>query len=56
MILSFVICVMDTRPLIEKYGMNGASYAQIISYVVIILFMLLICGVSLIKMRREKEG
>lgn len=55
MIMSFVICVLDTRPLIEKYGMNGASYAQIISYVVMILFMVLICAVSLIKMSRENN-
>lgn len=55
MAVDFVILCLVTYPCIERFGVNGTSYAQIIVYALMIPFIILICEYDIAK-RKRLEG
>ncbi len=57
MIGDFILCVLLTGPIVERFGKNGVSIVQIIAYIVYIAFMVFVCEVTIFKDKRnEKVG
>ncbi len=52
MIVDFVILCLVTYPCIERFGINGTSYAQIIVYSLMIPFIIVICEYDIAKRKR----
>lgn len=52
-VIDFLLCIFIAHPLVEQYGKNGVSIVQIISYTVLIIYMIIICENTII---RSKGG
>lgn len=46
MIFDFILCLVTVTLFINKFGKNGVSFTQIFSYSIYILFMIIICEVT----------
>lgn len=53
MIINFGVCVEITQPLVEVHGKNGVSIIQIISYSLLLVYMIVVCELTI---RRKKGG
>ena len=55
MAVDFVILCLVTYPCIERFGINGTSYAQIIVYALMIPFIIVICEYDIAKRKKAAE-
>ena len=46
-IVDFGFCLCIARPLVERYDKNGVSIVQIISYSVFVIYMVIVCEISI---------
>ena len=46
-IVDFGLCLCIARPLVERYDKNGVSIVQIISYSVFVIYMVIVCEISI---------
>lgn len=53
-VMDFALCVAIASPLVEQYEKNGVSIVQIISYAVLVVYMVIICEVSVIREQRKR--
>lgn len=51
--IDFTLCVIVAKPLVDEYGKNGVSIVQIISYSVMILYMIIVCEITIIKKKKD---
>ncbi len=52
-VIDFVLCVAIASPLVEQYDKNGVSIVQIISYVILVIYMIIICELTIIRKQRK---
>lgn len=53
-VLDFVLCVCIAGPIIERHNKNGVSIVQIISYTILFVYMVIICELSIVHIRRKR--
>ncbi|MEY8390594.1 hypothetical protein AALA98_04340 [Lachnospiraceae bacterium 45-W7] len=56
MVADFVLCLLLAQPLIERYNKNGVSIVQILVMGIYILFMIVVCEISVYKSNIKKAS
>ena len=55
MIVDFALCLLLAEPLIERYNKNGVSIVQIAVMGIYILFMIVVCEISINKSNIKRQ-
>lgn len=54
-VVDFAICVAIARPFVERYGKNGVSVVQIVSYALLIVYVIVVCEISIIHEKNKER-
>lgn len=55
MIIDTIVCYVGVYPFVGRFGMNGASYIQILTYAAFALYMILLCECSVRKQKHSER-
>lgn len=55
-IIDFGLCLCIARPLVERYDKNGVSIVQIISYSIFVIYMIVVCEISIKRAQKMKDS
>lgn len=53
-VVDFALCIALASPLVEQYSKNGVSMVQIISYAILVVYMIVVCEIAM--NREQKRG